>query len=230
MPILLIIIFILFLLAIIFLPQIWLSRVLKKHHQPDDKFPGNGGQFARHLLDTLQIHDVSVESTDSGDHYDPRDKTVRLSADNYNKQSLTAIVVAAHEVGHAIQHHSHYRLFKLRQALAILAMGAEKTGIIIFMVMPILTLLSRVPAVGLITTGAAILVMSIGVFVHLVTLPVEWDASFKRALPLLEAGDYIQPEDLPAARKILKAAAFTYLAGALASLLNLSRWIAILKR
>lgn len=230
MYLLLLTIFILILLAIIFLPQIWLSRVLKKHHQPDNKFPGNGGQFAQHLLDTLQINDVSVESTDAGDHYDPRDKTVRLSADNYNKQSLTAIVVAAHEVGHAIQHHSHYRLFKLRQALAILAMIAEKTGIIIFMIMPVITLLSRAPAVGLITTAAAVTIMSIGVFVHLITLPVEWDASFKRALPLLQAGNYIEPEDLPAARRILKAAALTYLAGALASLLNLSRWIAILKR
>lgn len=225
-----ILIFILFVLALVFLPQIWLTHVLKKHHQPDNKFPGNGGQFARHLLDKLNIKDVNVESTESGDHYDPRSKSVRLSPDNYNKQSLTAIVVAAHEVGHAIQHHSHQRLFKTRQRLALVAIFAEKIGVVIFMVMPILTLISRTPTVGLLTTMAAVAMMGVGVLVHLVTLPVEWDASFKRAMPLLEAGQYLDPDDYPAARKILKAAALTYLAGALSSLLNLSRWIAILRR
>lgn len=230
MQLLIVLALILFLLAIIFLPQIWLTRTLNKYHQPDDKFPGNGGQFARHLLDKLNIKDVNVEGTQSGDHYDPRSKTVRLSPDNYNKQSLTAIVVAAHEVGHAIQHHAQHRLFKTRQRLALLAVIAEKAGVVVFMIMPILTLVSRTPAVGLITTLAAVAMMGVGVLVHLVTLPVEWDASFKRAMPLLEAGNYLDPDDYPAARKILKAAALTYLAGALSSLLNLSRWIAILRR
>jgi len=230
MSLLPIILLILILLGIIFLPQLWLTHILNKYHQPEHKFPGSGGQFANHLLARLDIHDVTVESTESGDHYDPRQKSVRLGPENFNRQSLTAIVVAAHEVGHAIQHHSHYRLFKLRQALAVIAIIAEKTGIVIFMIMPVLTLISRAPAVGVITTAAAIAMMSIGVLVHLVTLPVEWDASFKRAMPLLEAGDYLHKDDYPAARKILKAAALTYLAGALSSLLNLSRWAAILRR
>lgn len=230
MQLLIVLALILFVLAIIFLPQIWLTHILNRYHQPDNKFPGNGGQFARHLLDKLEINDVSVESTESGDHYDPRAKSVRLSPDNYNKQSLTAIVVAAHEVGHAIQHHAHHRLFKTRQRLAIVAIIAEKTGVVIFMIMPILTLISRTPAVGLITTVAAVAMMAVGVLVHLITLPVEWDASFKRAMPLLEAGNYLEPDDYPAARKILTAAALTYLAGALSSLLNLSRWLAILRR
>lgn len=230
MPLLLILLFLLLLLAIIFLPQLWLTRILKQYHHPDKKFPGNGAEFARHLLDRLNINDVSVESTPSGDHYDPRGKSVRLGEDNFNKQSLTAIVVAAHEVGHAIQHHSHHRLFRLRQVLAVVAIAAEKTGIILFMIMPVVTLISRAPIIGVITTTAAIAMMSIGVLVHLITLPVEWDASFKRALPLLEAGDYLDKDDYPAARKILKAAALTYLAGALSSLLNLSRWLAILRR
>jgi Zn-dependent membrane protease YugP len=225
-----IILLILLVLGIIFIPQIWLTRTLRKYHQPADKFPGTGGQFAVHLLKQLNIDDVSVEATPAGDHYDPRQKMVRLGEDNFNNKSLTAIVVAAHEVGHAIQHKSRYRLFRLRQALAVLAIVAEKTGIIIFMIMPVLTLVSRAPIVAIMATAAAVILMSIGVLVHLITLPVELDASFKRALPLLEAGEYLDTEDYPAARKILRAAAFTYLAGALSSLLNLSRWIAILRR
>jgi len=230
MNLVLIICLLLVLLGVIFLPQVWLTRTLKKHHSPADKFPGTGGQFAEHLLKQLGIVEASVEETDSGDHYDPRDKKVRLSKENYHGKSLTAIVVAAHEVGHAIQHKSQYRLFKLRQTLATLAIVAEKTGVIIFMVMPILTIISRAPAIGIISTATAIMFMSIGVLVHLVTLPVEWDASFGRALPLLKAGKYLEDDDYPSARKILKAAALTYVAGALSSLLNLSRWIAILKR
>ena len=230
MTLILIISLIILLLGIIFLPQLWLSHTLKKHHMPADKFPGSGGQFATHLLHQLGIEEVKVEATQSGDHYDPREKMVRLSDENYSGRSLTAIVVAAHEVGHAIQHKSDYRLFKLRQLLATLAIVAEKTGIIIFMIMPVLTFISRMPAIGLISTITALAFMSIGVLVHLVTLPVEWDASFGRAMPLLEAGEYLDREDYPAARNILRAAALTYVAGALSSLLNLSRWIAILRR
>ncbi len=230
MHLLLIILLIALVLGIIFLPQLWLTRTLKKYHQPSDRYPGTGGQFASHLLKQLGIDEVKVEATTAGDHYDPTDKMVRLGDDNFNNRSLTAIVVAAHEVGHAIQHKSRSRLFRLRQVLAILATVAEKTGVIIFMLMPVLTLVSRAPVVGILTTVAAVSLMSVGVLVHLITLPVEWDASFKRALPVLEAGQYLNEEDYPAARKILKAAALTYIAGALASLLNLSRWIAILKR
>ncbi len=230
MTLFLIISLILLLLGIIFLPQLWLSHTLKKYHLPADKFPGSGGQFAAHLLNQLGIEEVAVEATQSGDHYDPQKKMVRLSDENYHGQSLTAIVVAAHEVGHAIQHKSNYRLFRLRQWLATLAIVAEKTGVIIFMIMPVLTFVSRIPAIGVISAITALAFMSIGVLVHLVTLPVEWDASFGRAMPLLVAGEYLDREDYPAARKILKAAALTYVAGALSSLLNLSRWIAILKR
>jgi len=226
----LIILAIIILLVIIFLPQYWVAHVIKKNQQPSDQIPGNGGQFARHLLDRFNLQDVAVEQTQSGDHYDPQDRVIRLSEDNFNNHSLSAIVIAAHEVGHAIQHGTHYRLFKLRGFLAVAGIIAEKTGIIIFMIMPILTLVSRAPIVGLLGSLSALALLGVGVLVHLVTLPVEWDASFNRALPILEAGDYIDDKDMHAARQILKAAALTYLAGALASLLNFSRWISILRR
>lgn len=230
MYVILIAVLIIILLGVIFLPQVWLTRTLNKHYLPEDKFPGTGAEFARHLLKKMDIQDVSVESTTTGDHYDPTDKTVRLGEKHYDGRSLTAIVIAAHEVGHAIQHKSNYRFFNLRKHLATVAIIAEKTGVLIFMIMPVLTLITRNPLVGVITTSSAIGMLALGVLVHLITLPVEWDASFNRALPLLKAGQYIDKEDQPAARKILKAAASTYLAGALASLLNLSRWLAILKK
>jgi len=230
MPAILILLAIIALLAIVFLPQYWVTHVIKKHSHPSKQIPGSGGQFARHLLDKFNLQDVSVEQTQAGDHYDPQDRVVRLSDENFNNHSLSAIVIAAHEVGHAIQHHTHYPLFRLRRFLAITGIVAEKAGIVIFMIMPILTLISRAPIVGLLGSMSALALLGVGVLVHLVTLPVEWDASFNRALPVLKAGDYINEKDTQAAHQILKAAAFTYLAGALASLLNFSRWIAILRK
>jgi len=230
MHIIFIIFLIIILLGLIYLPNIWLTHTLKKYEQPKDKFPGTGGQFATHLLTQLHIEDVTVEQTDKGDHYDPVSRCVRLSPKYHNEKSLTAIVVAAHEVGHAIQHKSNYGLFKLRTVLAVAANITEKTGVLILMLMPIITMISRSPALGLITTLSAVAFMTIGLTVHLITLPVEWDASFNRALPILQAGEYLDEEDYPAANKILKAAALTYVAGALTSILNFSRWIAILRR
>ncbi|NOY67562.1 MAG: zinc metallopeptidase [Gammaproteobacteria bacterium] len=221
---------ILLLLGLIYLPNIWLTRTLKKYEQPKDKFPGTGGQFASHLLKQLKIDDITVELTEKGDHYDPVSGCVRLSPQHHNEKSLTAIVVAAHEVGHAMQHKSQYGLFKLRTFLAITANITEKIGVLILMITPILTLISRSPTIAVVTTLSAIAFMGIGLTVHLITLPVELDASFKRALPVLKAGHYLDEEDYPAARKILKAAALTYVAGALTGLLNFSRWMAILRR
>ena len=95
---------------------------------------------------------------------------------------------------------------------------------------PVITALTRVPTAGIFMFIAGMAILVLPVLIHLVTLPVEWDASFKRALPLLTAGDYIPEDDLPAARRILTACALTYVASALASLLNLWRWIRVLRR
>jgi len=230
MHIILLIIILALLIGLIYLPNIWLTRTLKKYEHPKDKFPGTGGQFAKHLIERLKLGDISVEQTDSGDHYDPVSRCVRLSPPHFNEKSLTAIVVAAHEVGHAIQHKNHYGLFKLRTTLAVTANVTEKIGVFLIMMMPILTLVSRSPMIGLISTLSAIAFMGMGLLVHLITLPVEWDASFNRALPILKAGNFLDEKDYPAAHKILKAAALTYVAGALSGLLNFSRWLAILRR
>ena len=217
-------------LAIIFGPQYWVTHVLKKYNQSQDHFPGTGGELAEHLIEKYELDGVKVEKTEGGDHYDPTDKTVRLTADKFDGKSLTAITVAAHEVGHAIQHRNGYLPFELRQRIVSVAIGAEKIGALVMIAIPFMALVSRSPRLGLIMFILAIGSMLIGTLVHFVTLPVEWDASFKRALPILKEGEYISDREMKHAHKILTAAALTYVSGSLASLLNLGRWIAVLRR
>lgn len=231
MHVLLIIIFVALIAGLIYLPSVWVRCVLQKYKQPNDLFPGTGGELAEHLLKQLEIGGVRVEETEPDhDHYDPVARAVRLSPDNYNGRSLTAITIAAHEVGHAIQHASGYPLFRLRHGLVSVAQVAEKAGSLAIVAMPVLAIVSRSPAVGGLVLLLGLGGIAMGTLVHLVTLPVEWNASFGRALPLLKQGGYISDIHARHAHKILKAAALTYVAGSLASLLSLYRWIAILRR
>lgn len=220
----------LLLFALIFGPQYWVSKVLRHYSTEQDHYPGNGGELAEHLVKKLGLQGVKVEQTEHGDHYDPVDKAVRLSEQNLKGKSLTAITVAAHEVGHAMQHQLDYAPFKMRQQLVVIAGGAEKLGAFMMFALPVLALISRSPHVGLAMFTIGIGSMLLGTVVHLVTLPVEWDASFKRALPILQEGRYISEFEQQHAKKILTAAALTYVSASLASLLNLARWIAILRR
>jgi Zn-dependent membrane protease YugP len=171
-----------------------------------------------------------VEETELGDHYDPENRVVRLSRENGRNKSLTSVVVAAHEVGHAIQAHTGYRPLQTRNRMITTAHKMEKLGAILMLVVPLITVITRVPAAGFLMLIGGFITLCIPLVVHFVTLPVEFDASFNRALPILAAGDYIPTEDLPAARRILMACALTYVASALASLLNIWRWIRILRR
>jgi Zn-dependent membrane protease YugP len=220
----------LLLFALIYGPQYWVSRVLRHYSTEQDHYPGNGGELAEHLVNKLGLQGIRVEQTELGDHYDPVDKAVRLSEQNLKGKSLTAITVAAHEVGHAMQHQLGYAPFKMRQQLVVFAGGAEKLGAFMMFALPVLALISRSPHVGLAMFAIGIGSMLLGTIVHLATLPVEWDASFKRALPILQEGRYISEFEQQHAKKILTAAALTYVSASLASLLNLARWIAILRR
>ncbi len=220
---------ILIVLALLYGPQWWAQRVMRRHAGEQDHFQGTGGELARHLLDRFGLQAVTVEVTEEGDHYDPLAKSVRLTRDKLDAKSLTAIAVAAHEVGHALQDKLHYGPLLWRTRLAHLVRVTEKLGSGVMLLIPVLALVSRSPTVGLLVLITGILSLLVGVLVHLVTLPVEWDASFRRALPLLEEG-YISTAEQRAARTLLTAAAITYVAGSLAGLLNLWRWIAILRR
>lgn len=224
------ILILLLVIAIIFGPQWWAQYTFRRYAAPLDRLQGTGGELARHLLDRFDMHDVKVEKTDpNSDHYDPSDRVVRLSPNNFDDKSLTAVAVAAHEVGHAIQHHRKEALLAWRGRLVIFANAAQKFGVGAMMLMPLVTAATRAPALGGFLLVIGIGSMFLATLVHLVTLPVETDASFNKALPILETG-YVEAEDLPKVRRILRAAALTYFAGSLASLLNLWRWIAILRR
>jgi Zn-dependent membrane protease YugP len=217
-------------LAIVFGPGLWVQRVMKRYSSPDDRYPGTGGELARHLLDALGMQDVVVEETDQGDHYDPSAKAVRLTAEKFGGRSLTAVTVAAHEVGHALQDHQHYPPLKLRTRMVTATRHLERFGAAVLMASPFIGILTRAPAAGLLTFMGGLLTLGSATLVHLVTLPTEIDASFSKALPMLEGGDLLKPEDLPHARRLLTAAALTYVAASLMSLLNIARWWALVRR
>lgn len=215
--------------AVIYGPQMWARYVFRRHAKPREDIPGSGGELARHLLDRFELQDVAVEQTDQGDHYDPEARVVRLSADNYQGRSLTAVAVAAHEVGHAVQHGRGEALLAARTRLVKVAHTFERFGALAMMAIPVVALITRMPTSGLALFAVGLLSLGSATLVHLVTLPVEWDASFGKAMPVLESG-YIEKRDRGAVRSILRAAAFTYVAASLASLLNLGRWLVLLRR
>jgi Zn-dependent membrane protease YugP len=216
-------------IGIVFGPQWWAQYTFRRYSKPRDDIPGSGGELAQHLLKRFAIT-AQVEQTDKGDHYDPTDRKVRLSSANFDGKSLTAVAVAAHEVGHAIQHHNSESLLATRTRLITLAHWGEKVGAALMFAIPVVTLITRIPHSGLLFFLLGFASMGLATLVHLVTLPVEWDASFNKALPILREGKYIDEKDERAVRRILKAAALTYVAASLASLLNLARWLAFLRR
>ena len=112
-------------LALVFLPQLWVRQVMTRHALERPDFPGTGGELARHLLDEAGLHDVRVDLTDAGDHYDPEARAVRLTAGNHQGRSVTAVAVAAHEVSHALQHARGERMFDWRGRLVKLLVAID---------------------------------------------------------------------------------------------------------
>jgi hypothetical protein len=138
-------------------------------------------------------------------------------------------VIAAHEVGHAIQDAKGYGPLKTRVRLARQAQRFQAVGAVVMLASPLVVLLAKSPSILVVEIMAGLMMLSFAVLIHAVTLPVEFDASFRRALPVLEAGRYLEPQDMPAARQILRAAALTYVAAAALSLLDVMRWIRMLR-
>lgn len=224
--VLLVLLLIIVVLAVIFGPQWWIRRVSAKYAVNKADLPGTGGEFAQHLIARFQLEGVAVEKgVENGDHFDPQAKMVRLSPSNFNGKSLTAVAVAAHEVGHAIQHHRKESLMLWRGKFYPMLSKIERAGTWILMAVPLMVMLTHIPQLMLLVGVVGVGVMSCRLVFHLTTLPVEWDASFGKALPILEQGEYLHREDLPAIRQVLRAAALTYVAGALVDLLQFWRWI-----
>lgn len=210
--------------VLFFGPRIWVKRVLKQHNRKEEEGFPTGGQLAKTLLARHHLHAVRVESSDVGDHYDPKTKTVRLTRDKMERKTLTAITTAAHEVAHAVQDASHYGPFVWRMRLAALAETTGQIGAVILIAAPAVAMLThrRVPPAVIGAAGAAML--GTGMAAQLVALPTELNASFGRAMPLLKDG-YITERQAKDASKILVASSATYVASPLMTVLTLWPWI-----
>ncbi|SEO44000.1 zinc metallopeptidase [Nitrosovibrio sp. Nv6] len=219
-----------FIVLLVVGPSYWVKHTMEKYSEPSDRYSFTGAQLARDLLDQANLQHIRVEVTESGDHYEPLEKAVRLTPDKFNGRSLTAIAVAAHEVGHAMQDQDNYPPFALRTRLVQWVAPVEKLGAGILMLTPVIMTILRSPAAGLLFLVGGILTLGSATLVHALTLPMELNASFARALPMLERKRYLIDGDLPHARRLLNAAAWTYVAASLMTLLNIARWWAILRR
>lgn len=220
---------VLILLAVVFGPQLWVRHVLARHGTERPDLPGTGAELARHLLDEAGLRGVKVELTDTGDHYDPEAYAVRLTLPHHDGRSVAAVAVAAHEVSHAVQHARGERAFALRFGLVKRLIWVDRVASGILLLAPIVFIIVKAPILLMLQLVAGLLLLAVRIVVHVVTLPVELDASFSKALPVIARGRYLKVPDLPAARSVLLAAALTYVAAALATLLDVARWLRVLR-
>ena len=185
----------------------------------------SGRDMARQIMARNGVTDVTVEPVGGvlSDHYDPGKKVVRLSEDNFGGGSISSIAVAAHEVGHVLQHHEGYMPLQLRSSMAPVVGFASMAAAPLFLVGLLLGV--RTPFSGLLM-DLGIVFFAGAVLFHLVTLPVEFDAS-KRALAQLTATGAVLPQEVEGAKKVLDAAALTYVAAAAMAALQLLRFIMI---
>ena len=200
------------------------SSKMKRTYAAYQKVPADcglsGAQTARRVLDAAGLTDVQILQVAGtlSDHYDPRSRTVSLSMDVYRRTTIAAICVAAHECGHAIQDQADYAPLRFRTSLVPVANFGSMASWPIFLAGLILSIRP------LLTAG--IVLFSLAVLFQLVTLPVEFNAS-SRALKMLEGTGILSEEENDGARKVLTAAALTYVAGLAASVLQLLRLMAL---
>ena len=195
------------------------NSTMNKYRRVGNSRGITGGEAARRILDSEGLYQVKVECLRSGqgDHYDPRTNTVRLSYENFNEATVTAVGVAAHECGHAIQHAKQYVPLTVRSAIVPAANICSNLGFPIIILGVILSWNQLLIQIGLIA-------FSVGVVFQLVTLPVEFNAS-GRALRLLGDTGILGTDEVQDTRKVLSAAALTYVAGAAAAILQLLRLV-----
>ncbi len=212
---------------ILIIPALILTMIaqnrVKSAYQKYSKKIGNmrgmtGAEAAMHILRRNGLNDVAVEATHGtlSDHYDPRTRTVRLSPGIYQGNSIASIAVAAHECGHALQHHLGYAPLSFRSAFFPVVNISSKAA------MPLLFLGFFIRSTGLMNVGI-ILFAAVVVF-HLITLPVEFNAS-SRAMVLIEENGFLAKDEVGGAKKVLNAAAMTYVASAAMAAVQLLRFI-----
>ena len=199
------------------------NTVFNKYSRVMSRQGITGAMAAERILHSQGIYDVRIERVSGklSDHYDPRSKVLRLSDSTYGDTSVAAIGVAAHECGHAVQHAKGYGPLAVRSALVPLANIGSSLGYILVIIGLLFT---RNTGTMLITIG--LIAFSCAVLFQIVTLPVEFNAS-SRALVMLEGQGILGSEEIKGSRKVLSAAAMTYVAAAATSILQLIRLIII---
>lgn len=215
-----------------FLMALWAQSLVKsnfaKYSQVRAKRGLTGAQVAEALLRHNGIKDVNIEkvSGDLTDHYDPRSKTVRLSQNIHDSTSVAALSIAAHEVGHAVQHDVSYTPLTLRSAILPAAQIGSNAGIWMFMIGLMITMFAgggimsdQIMLVGIVLFTAA-------VAFQVITLPVEFNAS-SRAIDMLEEFDFLDKDEVRPAKHMLNAAALTYVAATAMAIAQLIRLLLI---
>lgn len=215
--------YIFYFLLLILVP-IWAQIKVKRTYNKYSKVPVstgiNGAQAARKILDDNGLYHVQVVETRGflSDHYNPMTKTVHLSSHNYHEHSIAGAAVAAHEVGHAIQDAESYAFLRFRHALVPVAnIGSNMSWI--FIMIGIFANLSGMMLLG-------IILMAFGVLFQVVTLPVEFNAS-SRAMDQIVSSGIIRNDEEREARKVLNAAAMTYVAATAVAVLELVRLVLV---
>jgi len=201
---------------IAFYAQYKVKNTFNKYNEVQITSNLTGADAARKILTRNNLGNVEIRKSDGklSDHYDPKNKTLNLSSDVYNNNSIAAVGVAAHEVGHAIQDKENYRPLSLRASLVPAANIGSSFGL------PLAIFGFFIRADFLIMTGFVL--FSAAFLFHLVTLPVEFNAS-NRAISNLKSTDLLTETEIKGAKKVLKAAAFTYVATTLVALANMLR-------
>ncbi|MBD3373946.1 peptidase [candidate division KSB1 bacterium] len=200
--------------------QFKVSNTFSKMSQVRASSGLTGSQVAKGLLQANGLGHVGVEMVEGrlSDHYDPISKTLRLSPDVYQSNSLAALGVAAHETGHALQHKASYFPLTIRQSI----FPVVRFGSTLWLPMFFIGLFMSIPAL----IDAGIVLFAAAVIFHIVTLPVEFNAS-KRAIAQLKSGGYLVGNEVDGAKKVLDAAALTYVAAAAMAVLQLIRLLLI---
>lgn len=193
------------------------NSAMNKYSKVRNSYGITGAEAARRILNREGLHNVQIEclQKDSGDHYDPRTNTVRLSYNNYNGASITAVSVAAHECGHAIQHARNYAPLSIRSALVPVVNIGSNLGLPLILLGVLLSWNQVLIQIG-------IWAFALSVLFQLITLPVEFNAS-ARAVERIENYGLLTSSENAGCKKVLRAAAMTYVAAAASSILQLLR-------
>jgi Zn-dependent membrane protease YugP len=213
------IVFLIIFLILSTAPVIWLNYVFHKNDQILINMPFTGLEFGKLILKDYGLTEVKIEKSLSVDHYDLLEKKVKVTQERLSKKSLTAISIVCHEIGHAIQHKEKYKALEQRTSLVRNTAWISQIGSSILLIgIPTILATGYYPLIK-VCLLLALLSLLIGIIVHLITLEVELDASFNKALPILI--EKVPPEYHDSCKSILRAAAFTYVIGVVRNFVSL---------